>query len=396
MIRFFLAVLMLLTSGVNAFNPTLAVPEDGAAVFLDGRRVAAALELDGNLYLPAPDFFRLADAEVFCEDNYIKAALPLRGTLTMQVGQTEGRLDKGDYAAGVYAEQPPLLRDNVIYMPLSLAAEEKVMGYAIERTGSAVWLRAPKLYYKLAEDEKFTLNLLNGFLYLNGRELCRLDLPSIDNPGSWYAPDKFGMHRTPAGNYLFQSGSTGSGALSFGYRLAAYVPAAGGEVQTCRVHTVIGTMPEPFWQGDNLWLPDDGGSICVNDRTGEITRFEGDANGICWWANDRYMLLGGLRLYDRKKETALDLTPLLLTPEVKAEAEAFLRASQDYPIDDGEFEWYWSYLNIGLPMADPTPELRFDYAKGKKLYFTLICNYRQADSYGLSNVHKDYQLVYKL
>ena len=94
-------------------------------------------------------------------------------------------------------------------------------------------------------------------------------------------------------------------------------------------------------------------------------------------AVERYMLLGGLRLYDRQKETLLDLTPLLLTPEVKAEAEEFLQSEQDFPISDSEFEWYWSYINIGLPMADPVPELHFNYAKGKKLY-------------------KEYPLVYKL
>ncbi len=396
MVKFFMAVLMMLNFSVATLNPTVALPENGAAVFLDGRRVATALEQDGDLYLPMWEFFCLADAEAAFADNQIKAVLPLRGTLIMQMGQTEGRLDKGEYAAEIYAEQPPFSRGGVVYMPLSLAADEMVMGYNLERRGNAVWLNAPKLYHNLSSDERFTLNLLTGVLYLNGCELCRLNLPSAGEPVSWYPPDKFGIHRTPAGNYLFQAGAMGSGALSFSYQLAAWIPAAGGEVQTCCVHSIIEPMPQPFWQGKSLWLADDDGSICVNDSTGEITRFTGEGQWICWWANERYMLLSGLRLYDRKKETLLDLTPLLLTPEVKAEAEEFLQSEWDFPISDSEFEWYWSYLNIGLPMADPVPELHFNYAEGKKLYFSLICNYRKNDNYGLSNVYKEYSLVYKL
>ena len=396
MVKFFMAVLMMLNFSVATLNPTVALPENGAAVFLDGRRVATALEQDGDLYLPMREFFCLADAEAAFADNQIEAVLPLRGTLIMQMGQTEGRLDKGEYAATIYAEQPPFIRDDIIYLPLKKKKEKKVMGYNLERRGNAVWLNAPKLYHNLSSDERFTLNLLTGVLYLNGRELCRLDLPSAGEPGSWYPPDKFGIHRTPAGNYLFQAGAMGSGALSFSYQLAAWIPAAGGEVQTCGVHSIIEPMPQPFWQGKNLWLADDDGSICVNERTSEITRFTGEGQWICWWANERYMLLSGLRLYDRKKETLLDLTPLLLTPEVQAEAEEFLQSEWDFPISDSEFEWYWSYLNIGLPMADPVPELHFNYAKGKKLYFSLICNYRQEDSDGLSNVYKEYPLVYKL
>lgn len=396
MVKFFMAVLMLLNFGVAALNPTLALPEDSVAVFLEGRRVAAALEQDGNLYLPAQDFFKLAGAEPVLAAGRITADLPLRGAFTMQVGQTEGGIDKGDYTAGVYAEQPPFSREGVIYMPLSLAADEMVMGYNLERRGSAVWLNAPKLHLNLSSDERFTLNLLTGVLYLNGHELCRLALPSIANPHSWYPPDSFGIHKTPAGNYLFQSGAMGSGALSFSYQLAAYIPAAGGEVQTCCAHTIIGSIPQPFWQGNNLWLADDEGSIRVNDYTGEITHFEGEAKGVCRWANERYMLLGNLQLYDCKKEKLLDLTPLLLTPELKAEVEEFLRSTWDYPIDDSEFEWYWSYLNYGLPLADPVPELRFEYAEGKKLYFKLLCHYWQSDGHGLGLATREYPLVYKL
>ena len=58
MINWFMAVLMLLMSGVSAVNPTIALPENGAAVWLEGRRVATALEQNGELYLPMPEFFR--------------------------------------------------------------------------------------------------------------------------------------------------------------------------------------------------------------------------------------------------------------------------------------------------------------------------------------------------
>ncbi|MCX4265909.1 MAG: hypothetical protein OSJ64_03725, partial [Firmicutes bacterium] len=72
---------MMLNFSVATLNPTVALPENGAAVFLDGRRVATALEQDGDLYLPMWEFFCLADAEAAFADNQIKAVLPLRGTL---------------------------------------------------------------------------------------------------------------------------------------------------------------------------------------------------------------------------------------------------------------------------------------------------------------------------
>ena len=46
MVKFFMAVLMMLNFSVATLNPTVALPENGAAVFLDGRRVATALEQD--------------------------------------------------------------------------------------------------------------------------------------------------------------------------------------------------------------------------------------------------------------------------------------------------------------------------------------------------------------
>lgn len=86
---------MLLNFGVAALNPTLALPEDSVAVFLEGRRVAAALEQDANLYLPAQGFFKLVDVEPVLEDNRITADLPLRGTFTMQVGRRRAALIRG-------------------------------------------------------------------------------------------------------------------------------------------------------------------------------------------------------------------------------------------------------------------------------------------------------------
>ncbi len=250
---------------------------------------------------------------------------------------------------------------------------------------------ARELYVELAGEGRFRLDLSSGSLSLDGRELCMLDLPSIYNPDSWYEPHGFSIQRTPAGNYLFQTGGIGSGALTFGYQITAYVPQSGGRVRTCCASSILEPIPQPFWQGRTLWLPDEETSVAIDDRTGEISELPAGLGGWCLWADKRYLLLTGLRLYDRKSREVQDLTPLLLTDEVKAKAEAFLQSTQDFDIPADWFDEYWRYLNYGLPLADPVPSLRFNYAEGKKLYFTLFCNYRSGAEGGI----KEYPLVYK-
>ena len=79
----------------------------------------------------------------------------------------------------------------------------------------------------------------------------------------------------------------------------------------------------------------------------------------------------------------------LVTPEVKAEAEEFLQANNDYEIKAESFELYWQYLSSGMPMGSPTPDFSFSGAEGNELHFKLFCRCWQ-------NVDKEFPLVYQL
>ncbi len=225
----------------------------------------------------------------------------------------------------------------------------------------------------------------------------------MTDSASFYEPFALSVQQTPAGNYLVQVGGIGSGSLSFDYDLNAYVPAAGqsGVVPTYCVHTImIVDLPEPFVQGENIWISDDEiGAVCINDKTGAVTEYKAAeiyqyeyARKYVWWANERFILWGdgaSFDLYDKQSGTLQNMEKLLVTPEVKAEAEAFLQANTDYEIKAENFELYWQYLSSGMPMGSPTPDFSFSGAEGNELHFKLFCRCRQ-------NIDKEFLLVYQL
>ncbi len=221
---------------------------------------------------------------------------------------------------------------------------------------------------------------------------CRLGVlaPLIwqdaERGASWQKLDSFTVRPTPAGNYLFVGEGVGSGTLSFHYQLAALVPAAGGEAQTYLAAEIVDPLPEPFWQGDNLWLADEDGPVCINDRTGEAVQYklyfaDQRLGGYCWWADERLLLLGGsggFFCYDRQSEKLLELNSLLLTDELKGQLNELLRANDPraYP-DESSFDYVWQ--NFGNTLlrgtTDPVPYLNYVSEQDGVFNFELCCHY---------------------
>ena len=75
-----------------------------------------------------------------------------------------------------------------------------------------------------------------------------------------------------------------------------------------------------------------------------------------------------------QSQTGQNLTPLLLTDEVKAEAGSFLAANSSISFDVNNADYYWEELGI-FHMADPGPRLLFVGEENGLLKFELICGY---------------------
>ncbi len=403
--KLFLTMLLLVVLTFGAAQTCLAA---NVPVYLDGERVTTGLERGGYTYLPLRSMFETVGGAVEWEEKTqtITAYLPDGGILTMQIGsktpevvrEKENSIEHSRYEL----EQAAFISRGITYVPLRFITET-LLQYDLDWRNNAVWLTSPKLKYTLSSGEVFKLDQLTGDFSKNGQLLGKLDLPSLTDSASFYEPFALSVQQTPAGNYLVQVGGIGSGSLSFDYDLNAYVPAAGqsGVVPTYCVHTImIVDLPEPFVQGENIWISDDEiGAVCINDKTGAVTEYKAAeiyqyeyARKYVWWANERFILWGdgaSFDLYDKQSGTLQNMEKLLVTPEVKAEAEAFLQANTDYEIKAENFELYWQYLSSGMPMGSPTPDFSFSGAEGNELHFRLFCRCRQ-------NIDKEFLLVYQL
>ncbi len=405
--KLFVTILMLAMLALPGAAWAASVP-----VYLEGERVATGLERGGNTYLPLRTMFETVGVQVEWDEaeQKITADLPDGGVLTMKIGSEYAELVRREDKASApdviehsveqsryTLEQRPFVSGGLTYVPLRFITET-VLGYELDWREGAVWLNSPGLTYKSVEGGVYVLNLADGSLRKDGQTLGRLDLPADAGLVQYHQPGAFKVATTPAGNYLLTIDGIGSGALTFEYKLTAFIPAAGGNSATCLVRSYTNTFPEPFWQDNILWLPDDNGSVSIQDATGEISRYEGEANGLCWWTDGRFKLLGSgfdFDLFDSQKQTRVDLSAELITPEVKAEVNAFLRSVDSTPQTDEWLEqYYWGYLGHTLPSADPHPNLFFDREDNGALYFNLSCAYWLPD--GSQITHKVYPLVYQL
>ena len=410
--KLFLTMLLLLALTFGAAQSCLAA---NVPVYLDGERVTTGLERGGYTYLPLRTMFETVGAPVEWEEKTqtVTANLPDGGILTMKIGSKNPEVVREEENSVQHSksvehskydlEQAAFISRGVTYVPLRFVAET-LLGYDLEWREGAVWLSSPKLKY-----ENFKLDQLTGDFSRDGQLLGRLDLPSLTDPNNWYEPFDLKVQPTLAGNYLVQVGGIGSGALSFIYTVNAYVPAAGGETHTYCVHTImIVDLPEPFVQGENIWISDDEiGAVCINDKTGAVTEYKAAeiyqneyAKEYVWWANERFILWGdgaSFDVYDKQNKTLQNMETLLVTPEVKAEAEAFLQANTDFEIKPEDYELYWRHLSSGMPMSSPTPHFSFSGAEGNELHFTLRCSCRNYSTDGDPvRAVKEIPLVYQL
>lgn len=368
-----LSIMLTFALALGIAAPALAA--NNLPVFVEGQKIAEpALVKKGVSYLPMRAIYEALGAKVdwdaknqrviATEPNGTWTEIPLKGE------QAEVTYHKGDdvyvTASADLTERPPFMQRGRVYLPVRTVSE--LLGYDVAYTKDRVMVAAPKLTYDDGKGGVYTLNLLSGELTLaqdgQSKLLGAIDLPGIDSPNSYYDLSEFKVSRTPHGNYLFETDGVGSGALSFQYKVSAWIPKAGGAFDTYLGRDWYAVMPDAFWTDGLVWLPDEFlRTVAVNDASGEVTVFDGF--GMQRWCDGRFVLSDTNKLYDTKTAQMVDLQEVLITDERKADINAWVRQR----VAEGSYMTEQQYLNMvwGLMGSAYTPDphvaLNFDAAK---------------------------------
>lgn len=249
---------------------------------------------------------------------------------------------------------------------------------ALVLVGCAEQEDGPKLTYRQNE-ELYTLDLVSNVLRLNGQKLTRCDLPELNSFGD----ERFSELRvecTSAGNYLLILDGHGSGALTYGVRCFCWVSAQNGE-NWAVLYKVFSSeeMPQTasYTEGQ-AWLSGSDKLLCIDEATGKRTAY---SVAHSWWTDGELVLTGGASGFSLGKldgERGCDLTPWLLTDEVKAQAEELLRSNDPRAYSTAEsFTFFWECLGRTqmFGTTDPVPYLAFVGAQDGRLDFELRCHY---------------------
>lgn len=377
---------------------------------------AESLVINGRAYLPVRALFEALGTEVDWDGRAVIATetdgtriiVPLTDDVEgnfAHVRYTEDGENWYQKSVGL-AEQLPFVRDGRVYLPVRALAE--LMNYNVAYTKGAdnqarVDIEAIRLDHTDEHGGVYQLNLSsNELTYTYGGStgvLGVLDLKSLYNP-SWYAPQKFTVEHTEGGNYLFKANGLGSGALTFDYKVSAWMSSGGGDAVTCYTSTILPVdLPEAMQVGDEVWLPENGKAVAVNENTGEVTEYlmseiYGEASSAnCYWTDGRLLLIGSgadFDIYDTETGKLTDLQAVLAEP-MKAQVNAFMLANS---VLDEQYlnDHYWNAFGNMLS-ADPCPAMTFDKFADDKLYFTLNCPYWDKD---IKWAKQTYPLVYEL
>ncbi len=244
--------------------------------------------------------------------------------------------------------------------------------------GCAEQGEGPKLTYR-QDGELYTLDLASNVLQLNGQKLTRCDLPELNSDGEERLCELW-VERTPDGNYLLILDGFGSGALTYGLRCFCWVSAENGENWAVLYRAFSNEeMPQTacYTEG-RAWLSGSDRLLCIDETTGKRTVYP---VAYSWWTDGELVLTGGasgFSLGELDGERSFDLTPLLLTEEVKAQAEELLRDNDPRAYSTLEdFEFFWNCLGRTelFGTSDPVPYLVFVGAQEGKLDFELRCHY---------------------
>ncbi len=369
-----------------------------APVYLEGERVATALERGGSTYLPLRTMFETVGAQVEWNEaeQQITATFADGGVLTMNMDDHYARSEydykMGDQEYGnpdsPYMEQLPFISRGTCYVPLRFVTES-VLGYDVDWRGGAVYITQPRLEYTQGED-KYILNMATGELWLNGNLIT--DKAKVPGYAGYHAQhiSNFTVRRTSAGSYLLEGEGTSLGFMIWDLHWSCWISADGSAgLSDCQTSQVGYRLPGIVYCEGQVWLNGYSHNFLIDEASGQVSQVDTRAwerqvtndeyaSGDIRWTDGQRILLGdasGYVLYDMQSQSGQDILPLLLTDEVKAEAAAFLQANSYLQMDNME-EFYWRRLGS---LENPSPKLDFVGAENGRLNFELNCAYYSND-----------------
>ncbi len=394
-------------------------------VYLEGERVATAVERGGYTYLPLRTMFETLGADVKWQaaNQTIEADMPANmlpegGTLCMQVGSLDAILEFRElfaYSPHYTLEKAPYISRGTVYVPLRFVTED-VMQFDVKWRGGAVYLTAPKLTYEDGADV-YTLTQYTGELFLaeNGGQSHSLGVCQL--PG-YFAYQPVGVMyelkvvKTEMGNYLVKADGMLHSEPSHWLRWYAWLNADSGVSYSGYDYADSWEdFPAVAAGGGKVLLnneaPNQNRLLIIDEPSGKMTGLDIDSlffeQGLsdeymlwdCLWTNGQYILagcLGNYIIYDLSAERGIEITSQLLTDELKAKVQdLLLTKGYSQSVDD-----YWSmlgYKHILREFAN-VPLLEFLGAENGELNFKLICNYH--DNSTDSRASQEYPLSISL
>lgn len=417
--KVFMAMFLLLTLTM-AQSALAAVP-----VYLEGERVATAVERGGYTYLPLRTMFETLGADIkwHAADQTIEADMPANmlpegGTLCMQVGSLVAGLEFRElfaYSPQYTLEKAPYISKGTVYVPLRFVTED-VMQFDVKWRDGAVYLTAPKLTYEDGSDI-YTLNQYTGELFLaqNGGKAQRLGVCRI--PGYFaYQPVgvmyELSVSKTEQDNYLVKADGMMHSEPSHWLRWYAWLNAKDGTSYAAYDYAdAWEDFPAVATGGGKVLLNNEALNkdrlLIISEVDSQITGFDIDqifweqglsAENMLWdclWTDGRYFLadcLDNYIIYDLDAAQGAVITAQLLSDELKGKVQDLLVA-----VGYGQsMDNYWSMLGYKhiLWEFDNVPLLEFLGEANGQLNFNLICNYH--DNITDSRASREYPLSISL
>ncbi len=369
----------------------LAVPAQALAaeapVYLEGERVATALEQGGSTFLPLRTMFETVNATVEWDEpqQKITATLADGSRLIMQIGSPEATLLRaGGGEMGYQVEPQAFVQNGVTYVPLRFVTDT-VLSMELDWRDGAVYLAYPKLTYQQG-GEVYSFNPANGELTLNGQKLGRCRVPYDNNVDIVY--NQLKVSKTAAGGWLLDLQGIVRGALTSSMHTNAWLSADGQQSAAALANSLRPEL-EPaayVWQLDGqIWLNGNNELVQIDEAAGQVQRHNlgqwlssvlpGQEEAVCCWQDGHFAVLGSgstFVVYDM--QAGVGRAAPLLTEEMKAQVLPLLKDSltENFTADN-----YWAnFGNVqALNIQDPVPYAEFVGAENGVWQFVVKCTY---------------------
>lgn len=373
-------------------------------VYLEGERVATAVERGENYYMPLRPMLEHFGYQPKWDDKeqMLSAVIKDEEILYVWPGRRDYEIDCSKSSGGYHIMQgidgvpAALLIGGQVYMECYYVSCFLPLDYTVAEDGSAI--NYTYYYPHVAGVDEETWQRLDlathtGQVLLEGTELATLKLPIYDTSNG--ETQFVGLH-TPGGNYLVRYSYDGwrireenfyEKTLKSNY----FINMGTGKVYQANAVDYTGWADLVFFSSPagEIWLSGDEGIWRLEDKPGAGAKVEllqllpkVQALGLplqqayCYWTDGRYMLLGDgyyFAFYDSQENKGLDLQPLLLSDGSAELLNQFLLKSAPQVYNEAELSAFWQRIRLPENTDDEVsrPWLHYDHCTEGVFYFEL-------------------------